>query len=106
MAIGKLNRMCARLPDNIRCFGILVAMALSVPCLFGAADLGSGEFWYLDGRQEYPGSETAVEASACLSGAPLISGGSVFDSGIGDHSEVFLASEFSSYHRGLCLSFR
>ena len=86
----------------------LPIMAVCTPMVVGAdkPDVADGEFWYPQGRTEYAGSTAAVVASAVMSVMPQVSGIPAFDSGIGDQVEAVLSSEFSSWHRGLCLSFR
>ena len=83
-------------------------MAVCAPMVAQAdkPDVTDGEFWYLQGRTEYAGSTAATVASAVMSVMPQVSGIPAFDSGIGDQVEAVLSSEFSSCHRGLCLSFR
>ena len=86
---------------------VLPTMAVCTPMVAQAdkPDV-TGEFWYLQGRTEYAGSTAATVASAVMSVVPQVSGNPTFDSGIGDQVEAVLSSEFSSWHRGLCLSFR
>ena len=86
----------------------LPTMAVCTPMVAQAdkPDVTDGEFWYLQGRTEYAGSTAATVASAVMSVMPQVSGIPAFDSGIGDQVEAVLSSEFSSCHRGLCLSFR
>lgn len=86
----------------------LPIMAVCTPMVAQAdkPDVTDGEFWYLQGRTEYAGSTATTVASAVMSVVPQVSGNLTFDSGIGDQVEAVLSSEFSSWHRGLCLSFR
>lgn len=82
------------------------AVLLVLPTVLAVSDAPTGEFWYPEGRAEYAGSAAATVVSAVMSVVPQISGVPVFDSGTGDQAQAVLASGFSSYRHGLCLSIR